>query len=71
MTVFPKRYLCVQADDGFWKVIDTRTGRAASLAGKELSGKPQQRAEAACAILNSIDMSKTSRNDLDTRFSSI
>ncbi|MGB3389181.1 MAG: hypothetical protein WBA88_14465 [Pseudaminobacter sp.] len=58
MTDFRKRYSCVQADDGLWTVIDARTGRAASLAGKELSGKPQQRAEAARDVLNNIHESR-------------
>jgi len=71
MIAFRRRFVCIQARNGLWDVIDTTTSHAASLGGQELSGKPQQRAEAACTILNSIDMSRTSRKDLDTRFSPV
>lgn len=51
------RYTCVPEADGTFTVWDTRELVVATLDSQPLDHRPQQRAAAACAILNRIETS--------------
>ncbi len=55
------RYRCIEEDDGTVTVWDNTLNAPAHLAGQELSHRPPQRAETACAILNRIEHSDFER----------
>lgn len=52
------RYVCVQDNDESWTVVDSVTNEPVWLGGHKLVGKPLQRAETACAILNRIEANR-------------
>ncbi len=48
------RYLCLLEPCGTWTVWDTLARKPASLGGVALVGREEQRAQAACGVLNRI-----------------
>lgn len=49
------RFICLVEPSGKWTVWDTLKDVPASLGGCQLTGREEQRAQAACNVLNRID----------------